>query len=424
MSQQGPILVVSTARRPSFAATLDVARLFPVVETEWADAVRAVEQVQPAAVLAATADADEAGLAELAARVAARQPYLPLIAVDPQIPYPDNVISFFQSQALLQSQVLETQAQQIEGGSDRLVARLRAALRVRSLHATVMRRLVPAAPIALSHIDPARDATVLLVGRGGAYPTLSVALGERTGVVGALSIEAAAKHLNARDIDGIVLSEGFSLRVIDAFLTVLTEDARFRNLPVVLTTGDLAPSYDLPNLEIVAGAAAQVVATALPLIRQHAFEAHLSRTLKAIDAEGLIDARTGLLTPQAFERDFASAIYQTQQRGGGLSVARFAFDPEHPRAQFDGARIISRLMRQMDFGVAQQDGSVVVVFAETDLKTAHAVARRLSSVMRHTSHGKRDARSEPAVTVATLLPNDSAKSLRSRLQEGAQRAAS
>ena len=415
MSQQGPILVVSTARRPSFAATLDVGRLFPVVETEWADAVHAVEQVQPAAVLAATSDTDAAGLAELAARVAARQPYLPLIAVDPRVPHPDNVIPFFQ-----------TQMPQTQGGSgsDRLVARLRAALRVRSLHATVMRRLVPATPMALSHIDPARDATVLLIGRGGAYPTLSVALGERTGVVGALSIEAAAKHLNVRDIDGIVLGEGFSPRVIDAFLTVLTEDARFRSLPVILTAVDLAPAYDLPNLEVVSDATAQVVATALPLIRQHAFEAHLSRTLKAIDADGLIDARTGLLTREAFERDFASAIYQTQQRGGGLSVARFAFDLEHPRAQFDGARIISRLMRQMDFGAAEEDGSVVVVFAETDLKTAHTIARRLSSVMRHTSHGHRDARSEPAVTVATLLPNDSAKSLRSRLQEDAHRAAS
>jgi hypothetical protein len=413
MSQQGPILVVSTARRPSFAAALDEARLFPMVETEWTEAPRAVDQVQPAAVLAATSDADEAALAELAARVAARQPYLPLIAVDPQIPLPDNAIPFFQTQGLL-----------TQGGADRLVARLRAALRIRSLHATVMRRLVPSVPMALSDIDPARDATVLLVGRGGAYPTLSVALGERTGVVGALSIEAAAKHLNSRDIDGIVLSEGFSPRVIDAFLTVLAEDARFRNLPIVVTGGDLAPAYDLPNLEIISGDAVQVAATALPLIRQHAFEAHLSRTLKAIDADGLIDARTGLLTPDAFERDFASAVYQTQQRGGGLSVARFAFDPEHPRAQFDGARIISRLMRQMDFGAAQQDGSVVVVFAETDLKTAHTVARRLSSVMRHTSHGKRDARSEPAVTVATLLPNDSAKSLRMRLHEDAHRAAS
>src|SRR5437879_3847436 len=418
MSQQGPILVVSTARRPSFATTLDVGRLFPVVETEWTDAVRAVEQVQPAAVLAATSDTDEAGLAELAGQVAARQPYLPLIAVDPRVPHPDSVIPFFQSP------IPQTQISQAQGGSDRLVARLRAALRVRSLHATVMRRLVPATPMALSHIDPARDATVLLISRGGAYPTLSVALGERTGVVGALSIEAAAKHLNIRDIDGIVLGEGFSPRVIDAFLTVLTEDARFRNLPVIVTANDLAPAYDLPNLEIVSDDATQVVATALPLIRQHAFEAHLSRTLKAIDADGLIDARTGLLTLEAFERDFASAIYQTQQRGGGLSVARFAFDPEHPRAQFDGARIISRLMRQMDFGAAQDDGSVVVVFAETDLKTAHTVARRLSSVMRHTSHGQRDERSEPAVTVATLLPSDSAKSLRLRLPEEAQRAAS
>jgi hypothetical protein len=407
MSQQGPILVVSTARRPSFAATLDIGKLFPVVETEWADAARAVEQVQPAAILAATADTDAAGLARLAARAAARQPYLPLISVDPHTPNPDNVIPFFQTQ----------------GNSDRLVARLRAALRVRALHATVMRRLVPSTPMALSQIDPARDATVLLIGRGGAYPALSVALGERTGVVGALSIEAAAKHLNVRDIDGIVLGEGFSPRVIDAFLTVLTEDARFRSLPIIVTAGDLVPAYDLPNLEMVADDAAKVVATALPLVRQHTFEALLSRTLKAIDAEGLIDARTGLLTREAFERDFASAIYQTQQRGGGLSVARFAFDPEHPRAQFDGARIISRLMRQMDFGAAHDDGSVIVVLAEADLKTAHSVARRLSSVMRHTSHG-RDAGSDPVVTVATLMPNDSSKSLRSRLHEETHRAAS
>ena len=408
MSQQGPILVVSTARRQSFATALDLAKLFPIVEAEWADAARAVDQVQPAAVLAAPSVGDEAGFAALAARVAARQPYLPLIAVDPQIQLPQNAIPFFQTQ----------------GNPDRLSARLRAALRVRSLHATVMRRLVPAAPMALSHIDMARDATVLLIGRGGAYPTLSVLLGEQTGVVGALSIEAAARHLNIRDIDGVVLSEGFGPRVIDAFLTVLAEDARFRHLPIILNAGDLAPTYDLPNLEIVSSDAAQVVATAMPLIRQHAFEAHLSRTLKSIDAEGLIDARTGLLTPEAFERDFASAVYQTQQRGGGLSVARFAFDPAHLRAQFDGARIISRLMRQMDFGAVQDDGSVVVAFAETDLKTAYAIARRLSSVMRHTSHGKRDTRMEPVVTAASLLSNDSAKSLLSRLEQEAQRAAS
>jgi hypothetical protein len=406
MSQQGPILVVATADRPSFAAALDDAKLFPVVETRWADAARAVEQVQPAALLAAASAVDETVFAALARQIAARQPYLPLIAVDPLIRLPDNAIPFFQAQ----------------GNIDRLMARLNAALRIRSLHATVMRR--QAVRIAPSDIDTVREATVLLVGRGAAYPALSVSLGERTGVVGALSIEAAARHLNTRDIDGIVLAEGFSARVIDAFLTVLTEDTRFRNLPVVVASDDLAPAYDLPNLEMISGDPARIADIALPMIRQHAFEAHLSRTLRAIDAEGLIDARTGLLTPAAFDRDFATAVYQTQERGGGLSVARFAFDPAHPRAQFDGARIIGRLMRQMDFGAVFDDGTVIVAFAETDLKNAHAIARRLSSVMRHTSHGKRDTRAEPSVSVATLKPNDTAKSLLARLDEEARRAAS
>src|ERR1043165_6989998 len=98
MSQQGPILVVSTGQRQSFAAALDVANLFPIVETEWADAGRAIDQVQPAGVLAAGADVEQAALAALAARIASRQPYLPLIAVDPQTALPDNAIPFFQSQ--------------------------------------------------------------------------------------------------------------------------------------------------------------------------------------------------------------------------------------------------------------------------------------------------------------------------------------
>jgi hypothetical protein len=410
MSQQGPIIVVSKAEPPSFARALDDATIFPIIDIGWADASRAIEQLQPAAVLAVLSEVVEPRFVALAKQIAARQPYLPLIAVDPGTSLPANAIPFSES----------------GGNFDRLAARLRAALRVRTLHATVMRRLDgdPAARPTLPDTDPARDATVLLIGRGAAYPALSVSLGERMGVVGALSIEAAAKHLNTRDIDGIVLGEGFSARVVDAFLTVLAEDARFRNLPVVVTLDGLAPAYDLPNLEIISGEPERVAANALPLIRQHAFEAHLSRTLRSIEAGGLLDPKTGLLTPTAFNRDFATAVYQTLSRGGGLSVARFAFDVNNGRAQLDGARIISRLMRQMDFGAVQEDGSVIVVFAETELRTAHMIARRLSSVMRHTSHGKRDARAEPVVTLATMLPTDSAKSLLARLYEEARRAAS
>lgn len=407
MSQAGPILFVSDAERPAFVAALDEARLFPVVDTDWTSASRAVDEVQPAAVLAAVHAGHEVHVTRLAKKIADQSPYLPFVALDAAGTLPQNALPFSSR----------------GGNPDRLTARLRAALRVRTLHATVLRRL-PEVKFALPQGDPARDATVLLIGRGAAYPALSVALGERVGVVGALSIEAAAKHLNTRDLDGVVLSEGFTARVTDAFLTVLAEDARFRSLPVVVTAYQLTQSYDLPNLELIAGEPARIAANALPLIRQHAMEAQLSRTLRSIDAGGWLDPRSGLLTVEAFARDFAKAVEQTLARGGGLSVARFAFDPNNPRAQLDAARILSRLMRQMDFGAAQKDGSVIVVFAETDFRTAHMIARRLSAVMRHTSNGKHEMRSDPVVSVDSLSPSDTARSLLARLSADASRAAS
>jgi len=401
---------VSDDKQLALMAALGEGGIFPVIETTWSEASRAVAQLQPAIVLAAAPEGADSKLHALATQIGGVQPYLPLLAIDPKTTLPENAIPFSPTNR----------------NWDRLLPRLRAALRVRTLHATVLRRLNDQVlKTAIAEIDPVRDATVLLVGRNGAYPALSVALGERMGVVGALSIEAAAKHLNTRDIDGIVLGEGFTDRVAVAFLTVLSEDPRFRNLPVVATLAGLTPAYDMPNLEVIAGDPAYVTMNALPLIRQHAFEAHLSRTLRSIDAGGLLDPLTGLLTTVAFDRDFATAVGQTLANGGGLSVARFAFDPAHARARLDGARLLSRLMRQMDFGAVCDDGSALVVFAETDLRTAHVIARRLFSVMRHTAHDNSDMRrSEPTVSVATLEASDTTESLLARLFDESRRAAS
>ncbi|MGJ4928554.1 GGDEF domain-containing protein [Bradyrhizobium sp. HKCCYLS2038] len=410
MSQQGPLLVVSRSARASLIAALDAAQILPSIESRWDDATAIVSRVQPAAVLAVMDGADTNDIHAISRHLDARKPYIPLIAIAPgDATLPDNAIPLHGSD-----------------NTDRLLARLRAALRVRTLHATVLRRLAEKKTdgATLPETDPLDDATVLLLGRGASMPGLSVALGQRMAVVGALSIEAAAKHLSSRDINGVVLGEGFTPRVVDAFLAVLAEDTRFRNLAVVVTANQPAPLQELANLEIIAGEPARIAAHALPMIRQHAFEARLNRTLRAIEAGGMLDPQTGLLTRNAFARDFATAVSQTQKRGGSLAVARFAFDPVNPRAQYDGARIISRLMRRMDFGSHEDNGSVVVVFAETDLRSAHVIARRLSSVMRHTSHGKRETRSEPSITVAALQPNDTARTLLARVYGEAQRAAS
>ena len=412
MSQQAPVLCISNGDS-AWSAALAAIGTFPLIDSSWDDALDGIERVNPAAVLATDCDVAGERFAAAARRVAQIAPYVPLIAINADASqHAPNAISFSSG----------------DGHLGRLEGRLNAALRVRTLHATVLRRLADdATTIEIPNTDPLNDATVLLIGRGASYPRLSIALGERMGVVGALSIEAAAKHLNARDLDGIVIGEGFSHRVIDAFLTVLSEDPRFRNLPVTLTgqAAAFVSAPNLPNLEIAAGPAEEVAAGAVPLIRQHAFEAGLIRALNALDAGGLLDARTGLLTATAFDRNFGKTIDETLDRGGGLSVARFAFDVAQERVRFDAARILSRLMRRMDFASLQDDGSVLVAFAETDLRTAHIITRRLASVLRHTLHGEgRDKRVDPQVTLVTLRAKDSKETLRERLYGECQRAAS
>lgn len=412
MSQQGPIIVVPEGNSAPFLRMASEANLFPVIEADWADVMEATRRVQPAAVVVAGAQRHEDIFGNLAAQIETLVPRTALIVLDPALRLPPNAIPFTST----------------NNDPARLIARLNTALRVRTLHATVLRRLHDAnlSEAQLPSSDPLDDAVVLLIGRGTTYPALSVALGERMGLIGALSIDAAAKHLNARDIDGIVIGDGLTKRVTDAFLTVLSEDSRFRNLPVVLTgESDLMRNYDLPNLELTGGTPLDIAINAAPLIRQHAFEARLNRALKSIDAGGLLDPRTGLLTQEAFERDFAQAIQDTLARGAGLSVARIALPGVTERARFDAARIVSRLMRRMDFATLSDDYSIAVVFAETDLRDARMIGKRLSSILRQTIIGdKKSVKFDPEVSFATLLPNDTAQTLIARLQGFDQRAVS
>jgi len=88
MSQQGPIIVVSTAARRPLRRRSDVIRLFPVVEAGWADGPAPLSNMCTAGSCAGgrPPTSNEASLAPLAAaRVALTQPIMPLIAVDPTI---------------------------------------------------------------------------------------------------------------------------------------------------------------------------------------------------------------------------------------------------------------------------------------------------------------------------------------------------
>jgi hypothetical protein len=403
------MVVVAESPATDLVDALGKAGAFPIVETTFADAAAAVTKIQPAALIIADADIspEERELKALLKTMTTRGgPVMPVVArVDGCGPIP---IPFALPVAV--SEPME-----------RLVACLVSALRVRSQHAAVLRRaksLDTSDNCSIADDDLLKHATVLCVGRGRYYPALTTAVGERVNLIGAMSIETAGQYLNAREIDGIAVGDGFGPRVIEALLTVLGEDVRFRDLPVGVLGRAPVDDARLANLVRVESGPELLAERLLPFVRLQAFENRLKRALKSLESEGLVDPDTGLLAHDAFWHDLERAVEQAEVDGGALTVARFSFeDMVDERCSIDAARLFSRLVRNIDFACREQDGSIIAAFTETDLRNAHVVARRIASVLRHTMISPEpDRRSiKPTVTLATLKPTDNLSTLVARV---------
>jgi GGDEF domain-containing protein len=411
MSLQGPIIVVAENPAADLTQALSAAGAFPIVEATWADAPTAFVAVKPAAVIIA-----EPGLpkSESSARMLCLQIATAAGAIVPTI-----------ARVKGEQQAAIPIALPADAGlpMERLIARLQSALRVRALHATVLRRIemfashdgkLPPLPVG----DALADATVLIAGRGPLYPALSVAIGERVGMLGGLSVETAAKHLSARDIDGIVVGDGFSPRMVEAFLTVLAQDTRYRDIPVAVI-GQAPPDFadTLTNIDHVDGDPVRLVARMMPLVRMHAFEARLKRMLKTLEADGMFDPETGLLTRESLWQDLRKAMVEAGERSLPLSIARFSFDgPVDARAGIDCARLVTRLTRNIDFAAREDDGAILIVFTQTDLHSAHVVARRIAGALKSMLTPARPREPVTAnVTLATLKAGDTLDSLMMRV---------
>ncbi len=414
MSLQGPLIVVAEHPATALVEALGTAGAFPIVETKWADAPAAFLTVKPSAVVVAEPGppANDEAARMLCLQVATFSgPVVPVIACvrgdeDAAVPI-----------ALPADAALPVQ---------RLLARLQSAMRVRALHGTVLRRIelfasrdgkLPMLPVG----DALDDATVLIAGRGRLYPTLSVAMGERVKIAGALSVESAARHLNGRDIDGIVVGDGFSLRMVEAFLTVLAQDPRFRDIPVAVI-GEAPPDFAdaLPNIDQVASDPRRLVARMIPLVRMRAFEGRLKRMLKSLDTEGIFDPETGLLTRASFWRDLKKVVAESSDRSLPLSIARFSFTKTDTWTSLDAARLMTRLIRSIDFATRDEDGDILAVFTQTNLRDTHVIARRIAGLLRSSMLPPRSAGETPSahVTLATLKAGDTLDTLMLRVAGG------
>jgi len=404
MALSGPVLVVADEANDVCEALTRGGNL-PMREAALADAIPAISKAKPSAVVLAGCERELAD--KIAAKIARFEgPIVPLLAVVPED------ASAFANALPIPADTVAT----------RLVPRLRAALRVRALHATVLRRAGELAERLdtpdLPESDPAEDATVLVAGRGRNYPALTVAVGECAALVGALSIETARSYLGARDIDGVVIGDGFNRSTVEDFVEELAADPRWRDLPVIIPR-DVARDLDpdrMPNVDQVSGDPQSVAAHILPFARMHAFAARLKRVTASLDRKGAVAPDTGLLTRAAFMGELDRAA-QSASRGAGLSLARLTFDCfANRRASMDAARITSRLLRASDMACRDEDGTILIAFPETDLVTAHVVARRIASVLKHTTLavGAERTRLGPTVALAAFRPRDTIGTLIAR----------
>ena len=407
MSLQGPILIVAGRPAGALPQAFSAAGAAPVVEASWAGAITAFAETRPAAVVVSEPDCDDAEAAAALSRLILEAvPYTPAI-----VRVREDGVSAVES-ALPVS---------IDMSAEQLIARVSSAQRLRTLHSTVLlraealkdeRNIVAELPQG----DPLNDATVLLVGRGRHHATLSVAVGERMGVIGALSTDTAERCLAAREVQGVLIGDGLPASALDGFLATLCSTAHYRDLPVALL-GAPGDASDLPNF-VHARDPLLLLQRAVPLIRARALECALKRLLNSIEHKGMLDVTTGLLNAHAFGQALGLAIEDAAERGAVFSLARFAFEQAlDRRTSLDAARLVSHLMRNTDFACQQDDHSILFVFGDTSLRDAHVAARRLASVLKHTMlrPDRERPNVSPLVTLATLKPGDTPLTLLARV---------
>lgn len=408
MQIEGPVVIVADETPAALMDAIGGAGAFPVLHFDWYEAAAAIAALKPAGVV--LTGAGEPRHAQAVATIAAiatdtTQAFLPVI------------------------DARHCDAQSLHGGAipvshqelPRLLARLAAAQRVRKLDAAMRRRcaIMGLGNASVSE-EALEDASVLVVGRGRAYPAIAQLVGERVGLVGALSLASAEEFLAARQFDGVVIADGLTLPAIENFLGNIGDDIRKRDLPVALYGP--AARVDSSRLSLPVEplmAETEVVAHFLPLVRLHARRMTLERMIRSLDSDGTLDPLTGLMTQSAFQLQFTRAMADTRDRGAPLALARVSLaGTSNRRMRADVGRLVGRLIRLSDFGCLDANGATLIALPDTDLKTAQVALRRIGGVIRHTVFAvgaDSGAQVEPDMALLRVLESESIESALARL---------
>src|ERR1051326_8947487 len=170
MPLPGPFAVIADPPAREVVEALRAAGAYPIIEARWADAAAVLQARPPQAVILAEGCTDRARAAvlEKALETQAEQEaglFTPVIA---------------RARCDVACHFADALAIAAKTPAERLIGRLTAAMRVRTLHATVLRRMRTLAARTkelpdLPDADPLDEASVLVAGRGRSYPSLCTA---------------------------------------------------------------------------------------------------------------------------------------------------------------------------------------------------------------------------------------------------------
>ncbi len=87
------------------------------------------------------------------------------------------------------------------------------------------------------------------------------------------------------------------------------------------------------------------------------------------------------------------------------------------RASLDAARLMTRLIRNIDFAARDEEGAILVAFTQTDLRSAHVIARRIAGTLKSSmlTPQRADEPLDANVTLATLKAGDTLDTLMMRV---------
>jgi PleD family two-component response regulator len=90
------------------------------------------------------------------------------------------------------------------------------------------------------------------------------------------------------------------------------------------------------------------------------------------------------------------------------------------RAVKDAGRLLTRLIRSVDFACRDEDGALLIAFTQTDLRGAHVIARRIAGAVKNALMAPNSAHAKvtAAVTLATLKTGDTLDTLMLRVMGG------